>query len=706
VNQPLRVLLVQSSGDDATLLFNQLQSLSGGNLVIGRVDTVTAFHAALRQDKWDIVIICSDNKLLGYEQILQLLIQVEISLPLIVVSEEIGAEASARTMTVSGLKAGVNDIVTISNLARLKDSIELVLWEVQLQKQQKSRRKYEDLLKNSLLPEIYNPRIIADVQLPYFNHQLSLQLAVPMGGNHSVSFLSSEGFFGNIAAREKENILYHQGEEKLRLLQYNDLSHTEINDSAPYKLECHCQQAEIQLQHENQILQLIVKGAGLLQTLEEITRFIEDLTEGIKCCFLVVDNRGKNLRQCVAPSLPTEYKQVIDGIAIGSCSASCGTAAYRRESVIAEDIASDSLWINYRDVALGCGLQACWSTPILTAEGSVLGTFAMYSSQRRSPSINETQLIIKATYLACIAIERHRTFDEQKKNHIIESKETQQVLEEVFHELKRTQTQLLQTEKMCSLGQLVAGIAHEINNPVNFIYNNLNFACEYIKEILALVALYQLHYPNPNREIQEKAEVIDLEFIKEDLPKMLSSMKLGTDRIYEIILSLRNFSRSDQKEKQTVDIHQILDSVILILQHRIRPNGTKSGIEIIKEYGDLPPVKCYPGQLNQVFMNLIANAVDALEESLLDSRQICIHTQVKNDNSGVVVRITDNGSGISDELQQQIFNPFFTTKPVGKGTGLGLSISHEIIAKKHGGELKCISKPEQGTEFWIELPLF
>jgi signal transduction histidine kinase/DNA-binding NarL/FixJ family response regulator len=687
VNQPLQVLLVQNSVDDATLLFNQLQ-FGVGSLVIERVDTVTAFSAALQQHKWDIVIVDNDSKQLGYEQALPILRQVESSLPLIVVSEEIGAEAAIRA-----LKAGVSDIVIKANLARLKDSIELVLREVKLLEQKKLPDKYEDFLKKILTKEIYNPKAIVSVEQKYSIPQQQLQLAVPIKKFDSVSFQSSEGFFDDIAAENSGNDFFHSSKEKLDFLKYNDLSDIEMSNSVPYEIACRCQKADTQLQVENHIFELIVKGTGLLHTLEAIAQFIENSTEDVKCCLLLVDEKGNNLHGCVAPSLPTKYKQAINRIPIESCAASCGTAAYRRESVIAEDIASDSLWINYRDVALDCGLRACWSAPILTAEGSVLGTFAMYPSQPRRPNISEKQLLVQATYLAGIAIERYY------------KKETQQVLENAFKELQRTQMQLLQTEKMCSLGQLVAGIAHEINNPVNFIYNNLNFVCEYIEEILALLKLYQQHYPNPNIEIRKKAEAIDLEFIKEDLPKMLSSMKLGTDRIYEIILSLRNFSRSDQQERQSVDINKILDNVVLILQHRIKPNGGKPGIKIIKEYGNLPLVACYPGQLNQVFMNLIANAVDALEESLVDNQQICIRTQVINDNSHVLIQITDNGSGISHELQQQIFNPFFTTKPVGKGTGLGLSISHEIIAKKHGGNLKCISEPEQGTEFWIELPL-
>ncbi|WP_445634109.1 histidine kinase [Nostoc sp. DSM 114161] len=285
-------------------------------------------------------------------------------------------------------------------------------------------------------------------------------------------------------------------------------------------------------------------------------------------------------------------------------------------------------------------------------------------------------------------------------------------LEVAFRQLKETQSQLVQSEKMSSLGQLVAGVAHEINNPVNFIYGNLTHAKQYIQDLLYLLYLYEKNTPEPSLEIQEHIEVIDLYFLTQDLPKLLSSMQIGAERIREIIQSLRNFSRLDEAEVKPVDIHDGLDSTLLILHSRLKTSANSSCIEVIKEYGDLPLVSCYPGQLNQVFMNIIANAIDALEEYEKEQppqnfqscrSQIWIRTRAIN-NEYVAIQIADNGPGMTEEVLQYLFDPFFTTKPVGKGTGLGLSISYQIVAK-HGGTMQCISAPGQGAEFTITIPL-
>lgn len=391
--------------------------------------------------------------------------------------------------------------------------------------------------------------------------------------------------------------------------------------------------------------------------------------------------------------------------------------------------------------------------------------------------------------------------------------------------LKQTQTQLIQTEKMSSLGQLVAGVAHEINNPVNFISGNLSYTSQYAKDLLNLLHLYQTHYPNPVPEIVKQAKEIEFDFLEEDLPKILASMKIGTDRLHKLVLSLKNFSRLDQSEMQPVDIHEGLESTLLILQHRLKSKSNHPGIGVVKHYGDLPLVECYASQLNQVFMNVLSNAIDALEEydstrTLEEIKtcksQITIRTSVKEistpecslgisvsavDNSPValeelevvmqgmsslanhsavqelaghdqdsssrtaassaqaytlpyrsgnsntsaegdgslratleasaeislatpeeptslsgtmpsdsppvshvVIQITDNGPGMTQDLKSHIFDAFFTTKPIGKGTGLGLSISYQIVVEKHGGIFKCFSQPGQGTEFWIEIP--
>jgi light-regulated signal transduction histidine kinase (bacteriophytochrome) len=306
----------------------------------------------------------------------------------------------------------------------------------------------------------------------------------------------------------------------------------------------------------------------------------------------------------------------------------------------------------------------------------------------------------------------------QQAELLAQTKQQSQQLVETLENLQETQLQLVQTEKMSSLGQLVAGMAHEINNPVNFIHGNINHVHGYLEEMLGLLALYQQHYPEPGAEICDRAEELDLEFLKEDLPKTLTSMKLGTDRIRQIVLSLRNFSRHDQSDMKQVDIHEGIDSTLLILQHRLKATALPE-IELIKEYGDLPLVECYAGQINQVLMNLLSNAIDAIEESAdffgLNTNlgasdfspqhpTIRIRTELIDDQR-VAIRIADNGIGIAEEAHRHLFNPFFTTKPVGKGTGLGLSISYQIVTEKHGGSLKCFSSVGEGAEFVIEIPV-
>ena len=298
-------------------------------------------------------------------------------------------------------------------------------------------------------------------------------------------------------------------------------------------------------------------------------------------------------------------------------------------------------------------------------------------------------------------------------------------LEKALTDLQQMQVHLIQAEKMSSLGQLIAGIAHEINNPVNFIHGNLSHLHNYVINLLAFVELIQESLEKITPELESKAEEIDLEFIKIDLPKIIKSMEVGTHRIREIVLSLRNFSHIDEAELKTIDIHQGIEDTLLILGHRIKPqkNSNSPRIQIVKQYGDLPLVNCYAGQLNQVFVNILVNAIDAIEEAIsredspqlsnnspqlsnMCDRQPCIkiQTQVIDDNY-VEIAIADNGSGIPEAIQQQIFNPFFTTKPVGKGTGMGMAISYQIITEKHKGRLSCTSSVGNGTEFIIQIPI-
>ncbi|WP_375501502.1 sensor histidine kinase [uncultured Nostoc sp.] len=270
-----------------------------------------------------------------------------------------------------------------------------------------------------------------------------------------------------------------------------------------------------------------------------------------------------------------------------------------------------------------------------------------------------------------------------------------------FLQQQMQEAQLLQSEKMSSLGQMVAGIAHEINNPVNFIYGNLDPAIQYVDDLLSLLQTYRQEVPNPPLAVQAYATEIDAEFLEEDLPKLLQSMKFGADRVQQIVLSLKNFSRLDEAKAHLVNLHECLDSTLLILNNRI-----KKGIKIERLYGEIPSIEGFSSSLYQVFMNIINNALDALEEqhNPQDKPRIAIATELK-DKNWVVVRIADNGSGIPSDVQEKIFETFFTTKARGVGTGMGLSISHQIVVEKHGGQLICKSEVGSGTEFIISLPI-
>ena len=279
--------------------------------------------------------------------------------------------------------------------------------------------------------------------------------------------------------------------------------------------------------------------------------------------------------------------------------------------------------------------------------------------------------------------------------------------------VNQVQQQLARSEKMASLGRLVSGVAHEINNPTNFIHGNLTHIQTYTQDLIRLVNLYRQHYPEPGSEIQAETAAIDLEFIQVDLPKVLSSMKLGSDRVRELILSLRNFSRLDDTDAQMADIHAALDSTLLILSNRIKARPQRPAIEIIKDYGSLPDVECYVGLLNQVFMNILSNAIDALDEKRdkqsaqehHDSpSKITLRTALV-DEQWVSIEIVDNGSGMPLAVQKRIFEPFFTTKSIGQGTGLGMPISYQIVTERHHGRLECVSAFEKGTKFLIQIPL-
>ena len=350
-----------------------------------------------------------------------------------------------------------------------------------------------------------------------------------------------------------------------------------------------------------------------------------------------------------------------------------------------------------------------------------LGVIVVAHCQGSRPWItDEVDLLQSVANQLAIAIDQAELFDSAQAN-AANAQSQSLMLEKALADLQKTQSQLIQTEKMSSLGQLVAGVAHEINNPVNFIYGNLNHTNRFVQNLLEAIALYQKNYPEPISEIANFLEEIDLEFLQADLPKMLASMKIGAERIRQIVLSLRNFSRTDQEGCKPFDIHEGLNSTLLILQNRFKAFGDRPTISLVKHYGNIPLIKAYAGQLNQVFMNILSNAIDAIDDRLMEqafdsklsqqsASEISITTELKpptevNPQSMVLISIADNAGGIPKDILPKLFDPFFTTKPVGKGTGLGLSISYQIVVEKHHGKLECLSKVGEGTKFLIEVPI-
>lgn len=413
----------------------------------------------------------------------------------------------------------------------------------------------------------------------------------------------------------------------------------------------------------------------------------------------------------------------------------------RPEKVL--QIAAEVGWYEYESLRLRKDGSQFWANVDVTALRDENGQLRGYATVTRD--ITERKQAREALEQAYRGLEKRveeRTFELKAANEMLVQeisdrkrtevalrqskarlKEQAKQLEDALYQLHRTQAQLIQTEKMSSLGQLVAGVAHEINNPVSFIYGNLDHAGHYIRDLLHLISLYQRHYSHPPIEIQNTAEAMDLDFVMEDMPKLLSSMKMGADRIRQIVLSLRNFARHDESEMKRVDIHEGLDSTLKLLQNRLKGSDGQAGIQVIQGYGELPLVECYPGLLNQVFMNILGNAIDALENHP-DPRIITIRTELAMRDLGmnydnptlitnqsfvpnpyIIIRIADNGPGMTEEVCRRLFDPFFTTKPLGKNKGLGLSISYQIVVEKHGGQLRCVSSPDKGTEFFIEIPV-
>jgi two-component system, NtrC family, sensor kinase len=352
------------------------------------------------------------------------------------------------------------------------------------------------------------------------------------------------------------------------------------------------------------------------------------------------------------------------------------------------------------------GAESYLAVVIKDSQGKSIGNLGFIDTKPLADDISIAKSILQL-FAARVGAEMERHADKVKlQNYAVTQAELYAESQRTLEALQRTQTQMVQSEKMSSLGQLVAGIAHEINNPVNFIQGNIKHAQGYVEDLVSLIELYDSTYPEPRGAIAQRTNEIDIDFLRADLPKLFDSMKVGAERIREIVKSLRLFSRLDESGVKSVDLHGGIDSALMILQSRLKGGRDRQAIRLIQRYGALPEVLCFAGQLNQVFMNVLLNAIDALEERrLLSGEEPTIEIVTQQQGDRVLIQFTDNGIGIPEAIQSQIFNPFFTTKPVGKGTGMGLSISYQIITENHGGQFWFHSELGKGSIFSIRIPI-
>jgi len=464
----------------------------------------------------------------------------------------------------------------------------------------------------------------------------------------------------------------------------------------------------------NRLASQIRRSLDLSAILETAVQEIHSLLQSDRCVFVwYQSDEATPVWQVVTEAKISTLPSLV-GYSVADTAFSPLTARIFDKEIIRVDHARTLSDPVERKYFFRMGYTALLALPIHTTSGKIGVVSCSHSSGQRPWQDSEVELLQRVADQIAIAIDQSQLLH-QSRVATIKAQEQATQLEQTLLELQHTQAQLVQSEKMSSLGQLVAGVSHEINNPVNFIYGNLTHIEQYAQDLFNLIQLYQKFFPSKVPEIEDFVKEIDPDFIAEDLPKILSSMRVGADRIRNIVLSLRNFSRLDESEMKWVDIHEGLDNTLLILAHRLKSKRREyPDIKVIKDYGNLPQVQCCPGQLNQVFMNVLTNAIEAIEElekesSIEDVKNrpgtILISTEFLAKGDQVVILIGDNGTGMTQEVRHRLFDPFFTTKPVGSGTGLGMSISYKIVVEKHRGDLQCISAPNQGSSFLIYLPI-
>ena len=482
-----------------------------------------------------------------------------------------------------------------------------------------------------------------------------------------------------------------------------------------------------QLKRERLVIKMLERIRSSLNLEEILTKTVAEVRQFLQTDRTVIYRFNPDWSGFITVESVNQNWQSIQGITIkDSCFEDSYASAYEDGRPLAvDDIYKAGLSQCYIDLLSQFQVRANLVVPILQSEKLWGLLIAHECAGPRHWLEIEVECLKQISVQLAIAIQQSMLF-EQAQSEIADRKQAESALQEsearerskaleleaAINKLRTTQAQLVQNEKMVSLGQLVAGVAHEINNPLSFIHCNLNPARNYTLDLLELIKIYQHYCPNPPARVLEKIDEIDLDYIAEDCPKLFNSMQVGTERIVEIVKSLRNFSRLDESAGKLVNIHEGIDSTLMILQNRLKSHSSQE-IQIVKDYQLLPQIECFPGELNQVFMNILMNAIDALEErdkqrsiEECDRHPSTIAIRSYQAAAGfVAVSIADNGRGIPESVRSRLFDPFFTTKPVGKGTGLGLSISHSIIVDRHGGRLSCISTPGEGAEFLIEIPV-